>query len=104
MKHVLLKYICMMVENKIGCTLCAGSFSFPSIPPNSDVTYELELLGFDDVQEVFSDPKMFSNNWWKKRTKCGQYCIVKPDIKMNVQRLNNDRCKAPSSCRVSGLN
>lgn len=30
----------------------AGSFSFPFVPPGSDLEYELELLGFDEVDEV----------------------------------------------------
>ena len=31
----------------------AGSFSFPSVPPNSPLTYEVELLDFDAVDEVW---------------------------------------------------
>lgn len=30
----------------------AGSFSFPSVPPDSNLTYEVELLQYDPVMEV----------------------------------------------------
>lgn len=30
----------------------AGSFSFPFVPPNANLEYETELLGFEDVDEV----------------------------------------------------
>lgn len=29
-----------------------GSFSFPNVPPMSNVIYEVELIGFDDAREV----------------------------------------------------
>lgn len=35
----------------------AGSFSFPTVPPNSDLEYELELLEFDPVSEVQDLPR-----------------------------------------------
>jgi hypothetical protein len=31
-----------------------GSFSFPNVPPMADLVYEVELIGFDDVNEVDS--------------------------------------------------
>lgn len=32
--------------------LCAGSFSFPAVPPLAELEYELELLDFDPADEV----------------------------------------------------
>lgn len=29
-----------------------GSFSFPNVPPNADVMYEAELIGFEEPREV----------------------------------------------------
>lgn len=29
-----------------------GSFSFPNVPPMSDIVYEVELIGFDETKEV----------------------------------------------------
>lgn len=29
-----------------------GNFSFPNVPPMSDVLYEVELIGFDETKEV----------------------------------------------------
>lgn len=29
-----------------------GNFSFPNVPPMADIIYEVELIGFDEVQEV----------------------------------------------------
>lgn len=29
-----------------------GNFSFPSVPPKAQLVYELELLGFDEPDEV----------------------------------------------------
>jgi hypothetical protein len=29
-----------------------GSFSFPNVPPTTDLVYEVELIGFDDAKEV----------------------------------------------------
>ena len=30
----------------------AGSFSFPNVPPNSELEYEVELVDFDPADEV----------------------------------------------------
>ncbi|KAM1124288.1 hypothetical protein ACFX2H_039349 [Malus domestica] len=29
-----------------------GSFSFPNVPPVADISYEVELIGFDETKEV----------------------------------------------------
>lgn len=29
-----------------------GNFSFPNVPPMADILYEVELIGFDETQEV----------------------------------------------------
>lgn len=29
-----------------------GSFSFPNVPPLADISYEVELIGFDETKEV----------------------------------------------------
>ena len=29
-----------------------GNFSFPNVPPTSDILYEVELIGFDETKEV----------------------------------------------------
>lgn len=36
-----------------------GNFSFPSVPPQAQLVYELELLGFDEPDEV---SKCYSRN------------------------------------------
>ena len=33
-------------------TACAGSFSFPAVPPDAKLTYEMELIDFEAVNEV----------------------------------------------------
>lgn len=36
-----------------------GSFSFPNVPPMADIIYEVELIGFDEVNEVSVPPLAF---------------------------------------------
>lgn len=33
---------------------CAGSFSFPNVPPHAELEYEVELVDFDPADEVSS--------------------------------------------------
>ena len=34
----------------------AGSFSFPNVPPNAELEYDLELVDFEAVNEVCTSP------------------------------------------------
>ena len=34
----------------------AGRFSFPAVPPDAELTYEVELIGFEPVDEVDGAP------------------------------------------------
>lgn len=39
----------------VGWELCygkEGSFSFPNVPPMADILYEVELIGFDETNQV----------------------------------------------------
>ena len=34
----------------------AGSFSFPNVPPNAELEYDLDLVDFEAVNEVCTSP------------------------------------------------
>lgn len=36
----------------LSCCMHAGSFSFPNVPPNAELDYDLELIDFEGVDEV----------------------------------------------------
>lgn len=37
-----------------------GHFSFPHIPPSMDMVFDVELLGFDELDEEVSAPELRS--------------------------------------------
>ncbi len=41
-----------MLRHCMRFDICAGSFSFPAVPPRAELEYELELLDFDPADEV----------------------------------------------------
>ena len=42
---------------------CAGSFSFPAVPPCAELEYELELLDFDPADEVLCHTVCIPSPW-----------------------------------------
>ena len=42
---------------------CAGSFSFPAVPPCAELEYELELLDFDPADEVLCHAVFVPSLW-----------------------------------------